>query len=59
MIGARPAGPLRDPGGSAPCARIEDTQMMEFEALLCEDEADVARVTLNRPEVHNAFNAVM
>lgn len=33
--------------------------MPEFETLLYEERAGVAWVTLNRPEVHNAFNARM
>jgi len=33
--------------------------MPDFETLLYEEEGGVARVTLNRPEVHNAFNAQM
>jgi enoyl-CoA hydratase/carnithine racemase len=33
--------------------------MAEFETLLYEEEEGVARVTLNRPEVHNAFNRQM
>ena len=32
---------------------------MEFETLLYEEEDGVAIVTLNRPEVHNAFNQRM
>ena len=33
--------------------------MAEFETLLYEEADGVARVTLNRPEVHNAFNVQM
>ena len=33
--------------------------MDEFETLLYEEDDGVATVTLNRPEVHNAFNQVM
>ena len=33
--------------------------MAQFETLLYEEEEGVARVTLNRPEVHNAFNVQM
>jgi enoyl-CoA hydratase/carnithine racemase len=33
--------------------------MAELETLLYEEEEGVARVTLNRPEVHNAFNRQM
>jgi len=33
--------------------------MAQFETLLYEEEEGVARVTLNRPEVHNAFNMQM
>ena len=33
--------------------------MAQFETLLYEEEEGVARVTLNRPAVHNAFNAQM
>jgi enoyl-CoA hydratase/carnithine racemase len=33
--------------------------MARFETLLYEEDDGVARVTLNRPEVHNAFNAQM
>ena len=33
--------------------------MTRFETLLYEEENGVARVTLNRPEVHNAFNVQM
>ena len=32
---------------------------MEFETLLYEERQGVAIVTMNRPDVHNAFNAVM
>jgi enoyl-CoA hydratase/carnithine racemase len=31
----------------------------EFETLLYEEDDGVATVTLNRPEVHNAFNQIM
>ncbi len=33
--------------------------MTQFQTLLYEEDEGVARVTLNRPEVHNAFNAQM
>lgn len=33
--------------------------MAQFETLLYEEEEGVARVTLNRPEVHNSFNMQM
>lgn len=33
--------------------------MTEFKTIKFEREDNIARVTLNRPEVHNAFNAVM
>ncbi len=33
--------------------------MARFETLLYEEEEGVARITLNRPEVHNAFNTQM
>ena len=33
--------------------------MAQFETLLYEEAEGVARVTLNRPEVHNAFNMQM
>ena len=32
---------------------------MEFETLLYEEDDGVATITLNRPEVHNAFNQRM
>src|SRR5438105_9147235 len=32
---------------------------MDFETLLYEERGGVAYVTLNRPDVHNAFNAKM
>ena len=33
--------------------------MAEYETLLYEEDGGVAVVTLNRPDVHNAFNARM
>jgi methylglutaconyl-CoA hydratase len=33
--------------------------MKEFETIVCKVEDEVAKVILNRPEVHNAFNDVM
>jgi enoyl-CoA hydratase/carnithine racemase len=38
---------------------MEEALMAQFETLLYEEEEGVARVTLNRPEVHNAFNMQM
>ena len=41
---------------------IEDTNLvylgcnMSFKLLKCENSQGVATVTLNRPEIHNAFN---
>jgi len=48
------------PSGSSACrARREERPMAGFETLLYEEKDGVAWVTLNRPDVYNAFNAKM